>query len=110
MAGLVAEIERADVSRLMATGLHPPERFSALAADGKTLLYGNMLRPSNFDPNKRYPVLDSPYPGPQSHRAQPNFLANVFDRLGAQAYAELGFIVVSDGRARFARPLQALPR
>jgi dipeptidyl aminopeptidase/acylaminoacyl peptidase len=97
--GLVAEIERADVSRLMATGLTTPERFNALAADGKTVLYGNVLRPSNFDPSKRYPVLDSPYPGPQSHRAQPNFLANVFDRLGAQAYAELGFIVVlTDGR------------
>jgi len=101
---LVAEIERADVSRLMATGLQPPERFSAPAADGKTMLYGNLLRPSNFDPNKRYPVLDSPYPGPQSHRAQPNFLATVFDRLGAQAYAELGFIVVLvDGRGSHGR-------
>jgi dipeptidyl-peptidase 4 len=100
----VAEIERADVSRLMATGLQPPERFSAPAADGKTMLYGNLLRPSNFDPNKRYPVLDSPYPGPQSHRAQPNFLATVFDRLGAQAYAELGFIVVVvDGRGSHGR-------
>jgi dipeptidyl aminopeptidase/acylaminoacyl peptidase len=101
---LVAEIERADVSRLMATGLKPPERFSALAADGKTMLYGNLLRPSNFDPNKRYPVLDSPYPGPQSHRAQPNFLATVFDGFGAQAYAELGFIVVVvDGRGSHGR-------
>jgi dipeptidyl-peptidase-4 len=100
----VAEIERADVSRLMATGLRPPERFSALAADGKTLLYGNILRPSSFDPNKRYPVLDSPYPGPQSHRAQPNFLATVFDRMNAQAYAELGFIVVVvDGRGSHGR-------
>jgi len=101
---LVAEIERADVSRLMATGLQPPERFSALAADGKTLLYGNILRPSNFDPNKRYAVLDSPYPGPQSHRAQPNFLATVFDRMNAQAYAELGFFVILvDGRGSHGR-------
>jgi dipeptidyl-peptidase 4 len=101
---LVAEIERADVSKLMATGLQVPERFSAPAADDKTMLYGNLLRPSNFDPNKRYPVLDSPYPGPQSHRAQPNFLATVFDRSGAQAYAELGFIVVVvDGRGSHGR-------
>ena len=100
----VAEIERADISRLTATGLVPPERFSALAADGKTKLYGNLLRPSNFDPNKHYPVLDSVYPGPQEHRAQPNFLATVFDRLGAQAYAELGFIVVTvDGRGTHGR-------
>jgi len=101
---LIAEIERADVSRLTATGLVLPERFSALAADGKTMLYGNLLRPSNFDPHKHYPVLDSPYPGPQSHRAQPNFLATVFDRMGAQAYAELGFIVVLvDGRGSHGR-------
>jgi len=100
----VAEIERADVSRLTATGLVPPERFSAPAADGKTMLYGNLLRPSNFDPNRRYPVIDSPYPGPQSHRAQPNFLATVFDRMGAQACAELGFIVVLvDGRGSHGR-------
>src|ERR1700759_2965562 len=59
---LVAEIDRADISRLSAVGFTPPERFSALAGDGKTLLYGNLLRPSNFDPNKHYPVLDAPYP------------------------------------------------
>jgi dipeptidyl-peptidase 4 len=101
---LVAEIERADVARLLATGLRAPERFSALAADGKTMLFGNLLRPATFDPNKRYPVLDSPYPGPQSHRAQPNYLATVFDRFGAQAYAELGFIVVVvDGRGSHGR-------
>jgi dipeptidyl-peptidase-4 len=101
---LIAEVERADISRLTALGLVPPERFSALAADGKTTLYGNLLRPSNFDPNKQYPVLDSPYPGPQSHRAQPNFLATVFDRMNAQAYAELGFIVVLvDGRGSHGR-------
>jgi dipeptidyl aminopeptidase/acylaminoacyl peptidase len=101
---LVAEIERADISRLKAVGFTPPERFSATAADGKTTLYGNLLRPSNFDPNKRYPVLDAPYPGPQSHRAQPSFLASVFDRTQAQAYAELGFIVVvTDGRGSHGR-------
>lgn len=101
---LVAEIERADISRLKAVGFTPPERFSALAGDGKTLLYGNLLRPSTFDPNKHYPVLDSPYPGPQSHRAQPSFLAAIFDRVQAQAYAELGFIVVVvDGRGSHGR-------
>jgi dipeptidyl-peptidase 4 len=101
---LIAEVERADISKLTAVGFTPPERFHALAADGKTLLYGNVLRPSNFDPSKRYPVLDSPYPGPQSHRATPSFLATVFDRMEAQTYAELGFIVVVvDGRGSHGR-------
>jgi dipeptidyl-peptidase 4 len=101
---LVAEIERADISKLTAVGFTPPERFKALAADGKTMLYGNVLRPSNFDPNQHYPVLDSPYPGPQAHRAQPNFLGALFDRTEAQTYAELGFIVVVvDGRGSHGR-------
>ena len=101
---LVAEIERADISKLTAFAFTSPERFNALAADGKTMLYGNLLRPSHFDPNKVYPVLDSPYPGPQSHRAQPNFMATVFDRMQAQTYAELGFIVVLlDGRGSHGR-------
>lgn len=101
---LISEIERTDISQLTAVGFTPPERFTALAADGKTVLYGNLLRPSNFDPGKQYPVLDAPYPGPQSHRAQPSFLAAVFDRTQAQAYAELGFIVVVvDGRGSHGR-------
>jgi len=46
---VVAEVARADISRLTAIGYTTPERFSALAGDGKTMLYGNVLRPSNFD-------------------------------------------------------------
>jgi dipeptidyl aminopeptidase/acylaminoacyl peptidase len=96
---MIADIENADVSRLVAGGLTTPERFSALAADGRTRLYGNILRPANFDPSRSYPVIDAIYPGPQSRRAQPRFLDNVFDYAGAQSLAELGFIVVlMDGR------------
>lgn len=95
----IAEIERADISRLQALGYTPPERFTALAADGKTTLYGTIHRPGNFDPAKRYPLVDSPYPGPQHGRTQVGFEANVFEGMGAQAFAELGFIVFTvDGR------------
>lgn len=101
---LVAEIEQANIARLVATGLVMPERFSALAADGRTMLYGVILRPSDFDPGKRYPVIDSPYPGPQAHRANPGFVGNLFDPFSAQSYAELGFIVVLvDGRGTHGR-------
>ena len=101
---LVVEIERTDISRLTALGFTSPERFSTLAADGKTVLYGNILRPSNFDANRRYPVLDAIYPGPQTHVAQPNFERTVFHPMTAQAYAELGFIVVLvDGRGSHGR-------
>lgn len=101
---LIAAVESADISRLLASGLTMPERFHTLAADGKTMLYGVVLRPSNFDPSRRYPVIDSPYPGPQAHRVDPRFLSLVFDDLGAQGYAELGAIVVMlDGRGTHGR-------
>jgi dipeptidyl-peptidase-4 len=96
---LIATIERADISRVVAGGLTVPERFSALAADGKTRLYGNILRPSDFDPQKIYPVIDSMYPGPQVRKASPRMLDIVFGYAADQTLAELGFIVVQlDGR------------
>jgi dipeptidyl aminopeptidase/acylaminoacyl peptidase len=96
---LLASLETADTAALDADGFRMPEPFTALAADGKTPLYGVILRPSRFDPGKRYPVIDSVYPGPQVTRVQYDFAATVFDPLGASALAELGFIVVTlDGR------------
>ena len=71
-----------------------PEPFEVLAADGKTPIYGVLLKPSDFDPAKRYPVIDSIYPGPQVTRVPTRYMA---DR--AQSIAELGFIVIIvDGR------------
>jgi dipeptidyl aminopeptidase/acylaminoacyl peptidase len=93
---IVAELERADASGL---GAHTPiEPFRALAADGVTPVYGNIFRPSDFDPTRRYPVVDANYPGPQIIRTRSEFGA-VFDRDSPQALAELGFVVVTiDGR------------
>jgi dipeptidyl aminopeptidase/acylaminoacyl peptidase len=95
----VAEIERTELASLGLDGFSLPERFTALAADGKTPIYGTLFRPGHFDPAKRYPVLDSIYPGPQMTRAFPSFGDSVFDPMYAQAFAQLGFIVVLvDGR------------
>jgi dipeptidyl aminopeptidase/acylaminoacyl peptidase len=93
---LVRELQRADISGLTAAGWRPPERFKAKAADGTTDLYGNIFRPSNFDPAKHYPVIDGIYGGPQGIRSAKSFS----DGLGSDAaLAELGFIVVTvDGR------------
>lgn len=98
-------IETADISALESGGFSPIEPFRTLAADGKTEIYGNVYRPSHFDPSKKYPIIDSVYPGPFSFRAQHNFLEATFDPDdGAQALAELGFIVISvDGRGTAGR-------
>jgi dipeptidyl-peptidase-4 len=97
---LVATLEHADLSPLDASGgVTLPEAFTATAADGTTTLYGVILRPSNFDPAKRYPVIDQIYPGPQIRRTPNSLTGAVFDPFFSQAMAELGFVVVLvDGR------------
>jgi dipeptidyl aminopeptidase/acylaminoacyl peptidase len=96
---LVKQLERADIANLRAGGYVPIEPFRALAADGKTAIFGNLYRPSTFDPARKYPVIDSVYPGPQTTRVAKSFSAAVFDVFYAQSLAELGFIVVAvDGR------------
>jgi len=95
----VAEIEQADVSGLTRLGLPSPEPFSALAADGKTPLFGVILKPPDFDPRKSYPILDSVYPGPQTRRVKQRYLDLAFDPDLAESFAALGFVVVLvDGR------------
>ena len=94
---LMMALEKADISRLLATGWKPPVPIKVKAADGKTDLYGMMFRPANFDPSKKYPIINNAYPGPQSGSVGGRaFTAARGDR---QALAELGFIVVTiDGR------------
>jgi dipeptidyl-peptidase-4 len=87
---LVCELEQADWSELLAMGWHPPERFVAKGRDDVTDIYGVIYRPTDFDPNKQYPVIEQIYAGPQSAYVPKRFAA--FH--GPQAMAELGFILV----------------
>jgi dipeptidyl-peptidase-4 len=96
---LIKQLEEADISKLRAGGYTPIEPFQVLAADGKTAIYGNLFRPSMFDPARKYPIIDANYPGPQTIRSRKRFSAAVFDDEEAQGLAELGFIVITiDGR------------
>ncbi len=89
---LITEIERTDVSRLQATGWKAPTPVSVKANDGKTDIYGLVFTPTNMDPQKKYPVIDYIYPGPQGGSVGSwSFSASRGDH---QALAELGFIVV----------------
>ena len=94
---IVLNLEQADISKLVVTGWKPPMLFSVKAADGKTDIYGQLYRPSNFDASKKYPIINNAYPGPQSGSVGGRgFSASHGDK---QALAELGFVVVSiDGR------------
>jgi dipeptidyl aminopeptidase/acylaminoacyl peptidase len=88
----LVEVEKVDVSRLKATGWKPPTPVTVKSDNGKWDLYGLMFTPSNFDPSKKYPVIDYIYPGPQGGSVGSwSFSASRSDH---QALAELGFIVV----------------
>lgn len=86
-------LEKADVEALLATGWKFPERFSTTGRDGKTLVYGAVFRPSNFDASKKYPIVDDIYPGPHNFHAPKSFAQAL--GLHANSIAELGFVVVT---------------
>jgi len=91
-AGVVAELGRGDASALLAAGWIPPEPFVAKGRDGVTDIWGIIVRPSTFDPSRRYPVIESIYAGPHDSHVPKAF--SVFPTRGMLPQAELGFVVV----------------
>ncbi|MCO6498473.1 MAG: DPP IV N-terminal domain-containing protein [Chitinophagaceae bacterium] len=90
----VLELGRADVSELKEKlNWKPVTPFKVKAADGVTDIYGLMFTPTNLDPNKKYPVVDYIYPGPQAGSIGANWTFSPV-RGDHQALAELGFVVV----------------
>jgi dipeptidyl aminopeptidase/acylaminoacyl peptidase len=89
-ASLVETLEQGDITDLKASGWKPPEVFIAKGRDGKTDIWGNIYRPSHFDPSRKYPVIENIYAGPQGSFVPKSFSAYN----GMQSIAELGFIVV----------------
>lgn len=90
---LIEKLEQTDISRLVAAGWKAPNPITVKSADGKYDLYGLLFTPSNLDPNKKYPVVNYIYPGPQGGSVGSwSFRASRGDH---QALAELGFIVVA---------------
>jgi len=88
----VMKLEEADVSRLQASGWQPPIPISVKARDGVTDLYGLLFRPLDFDPDRRYPIVNYLYPGPQSGSVGSRSFRTSHRDL--QSIAELGFVVV----------------
>jgi dipeptidyl-peptidase-4 len=87
---LVCPLETADARELLAHGWKPPEPFVAKGRDGVTDIYGLIFRPDNFDPRKKYPVIEDIYAGPQDSYVPKSFQV----AYPPQTLANLGFIVV----------------
>ena len=84
----VSELERGNIDKLIAAGWHAPEVFKAKGRDGKTDIWGVVWKPANFDPKKKYPVIEDIYAGPQG-----SFVPKTFSARG-EPLTELGFVVV----------------
>jgi len=89
---LISTIAKADISKLVASGWQPPMPFTVKARDGQTDLYGLLYKPTNFDPNKKYPIVNHIYSGPQTGSVGGRSFAA--SRGDCQSLAELGFIVM----------------
>jgi dipeptidyl aminopeptidase/acylaminoacyl peptidase len=87
----VLDLEKADDSELKKLGWRAPERFVAKGRDGTTDIHGMIVRPSNFDPKKKYPVIEYIYAGPHGFFTPKRFSSFHYQH---QRMAELGFIVV----------------
>src|SRR5262249_34741095 len=86
----VCLLEEADISDLKSNGWEAPEIFVAKGRDGKTDIWGIISRPRNFDPNKKYPVIEQIYAGPQGSYVPKSFSSQRrFSQL-----TDLGFVVV----------------
>jgi dipeptidyl-peptidase 4 len=89
---VIAKLAESDMSEFEELGLKKVEVFTFTSADGKTELHGMIHFPSNFDPNKKYPLLLSNYGGPGTNAFRESFTF-------PNGLTEYGFLVVNiDGR------------
>jgi dipeptidyl-peptidase 4 len=94
---VVAELAKSDTTKFDQLGLKRVELIKYKAADGVTELHGLLHFPSNFDPDKKYPLLVSVYAGPATNGARENFIM-------PSALTEYGFLVASlDSRSAAGR-------
>jgi dipeptidyl aminopeptidase/acylaminoacyl peptidase len=125
---VVLPLETSDAADLTARGWQPPQGFSATARDGVTPVYGAIWHPTDFDPARRYPVIDMIYGGSQltivphlfplvtGSPVEANLDLLLEDFWSPQVMAEMGcVVVVIDGmgtpyRGRaFHRPAMSVP-
>ncbi len=89
----------ADVSRLENIGFSYPIPFAEKGSDGLTEVYGVMFLPNDFDPQKKYPVIEYCYGGNQTTRVPQNFPETLNDNGFTPCFSDAGFVtVIVDGR------------
>jgi dipeptidyl-peptidase 4 len=89
----LTELETTDVTQLLEAGFKYPETFKVKADDGVTDLYGVLYKPFDFDPSRKYPLIEYVYPGPQIEQVTKAFSP----KSPNVPLAQLGFIVIEVG-------------
>lgn len=91
------KLEDADVSAVAAAGWRAPERVAVKSVDGRTDLYATVYFPPGFSRERKYPVIDAFYGGPQMMNAPRSYAEAVktFNPVSRAALAELGFVVMT---------------
>ncbi len=84
---LLCELETADVSH---SDWEPTTVFVAKGRDDKTDIWGMIAFPDNIEPDKKYPIIEDIYAGPQGYFAPKSFSS----RKRYKELTDLGFVVV----------------
>ncbi|MBO7311433.1 MAG: DPP IV N-terminal domain-containing protein, partial [Alistipes sp.] len=90
----ILTLQTVDLEPLYAMGYKLPETFVVKAADGITDLHGVMYKPYDFDPTKKYPIIEYVYPGPQTEAVEQSWY---HPQIRTDRLAQLGFIVITVG-------------
>jgi dipeptidyl aminopeptidase/acylaminoacyl peptidase len=93
---LLQVLDRDDFASSRDLRWRPPEEFTVKADDGKTDLYGVLYKPYDFDPSRKYPVVEFIYSDFQ-HVVTPKTFASSFQFYSGAPIklAQLGFITIA---------------
>jgi len=101
---LIRTLEEADLSRLEEKGWQWPERFRVKARDGETDIYGVLYRPTNFDPERSYPVVND-----RGRQPDPHARGGRFESTRGERLAVAGALPGESARRRNGHLRRAIP-
>ena len=104
---VVMELEKADMHRAHARPAGRRRKCSSpKGRDGKTDIWGIIIRPTNFDPSRKYPVIENIYAGPQG-----SFVPKTFStQAGMQVARRARLHRRADRRHGHVEPVEGVPR